>query len=271
MLSTLFVLGAAHTELAAPPKEAATACPDGENWVNQMYDNPGKTTCECYPVNDQCLTDKHCELKPECGSYAAGLPNVVYQGDTIPEGAAFSDEEFNRLVKLTHHGPGAAMGRSGFDLADWKNAVIKSLRLPKVTPARLRCDEETRGQMSDDLKEVMGDCVESPAELVKLHGLGSIAPSWAPKTTTLACEPMPVGKVDVSCHRLNCEDQTLVCHNGHGATVYEALTTDGGIVNLHCHDWTDAGEAKLRCHAVAEGDRLYMTKPSSPMTHHISQ
>jgi len=181
-----------------------------------------------------------------------------------------SDKDFRDLVKLTHHGPGAAMGQKGFELQDWKNAVIKTVRLPVNTPERLRCDEESRSKLDEETLKVMGECVFSNAELVKKHGLGSISPSWAHKVSTLACEPQPIGKVDVSCHQLNCNEETMICHPGHDATVYEALTNEGEIINLHCHEWTDEdAQDKQRCHAVAEGDRVYMQKSNAAASHTV--
>jgi len=173
-----------------------------------------------------------------------------------------SDSEYHKLLKLTHHHLGAALGRKGFELKDWKNAVIKAFPLPNKAPKRLEkdCDPAVRAKMSEEEAHLIGDCFRGESELVVRHGLGSTSPTWSAKTCRLACEPKPVAKVELSCHRTCASEDTMVCHEAHDATVYEALTTDGKIINLHCHEWLEGTEKRQRCHAAAEGDRVF-TKP----------
>jgi len=178
-----------------------------------------------------------------------------------------SDAEYKKLLKLTHHNLGAALGRKGFELKDWKDAVIKAFPLAPKPPARLakQCDPEEREKMDSEEKHLTGDCFKGESELVVRHGLGSVAPTWPTKTTSLACEPKPIAKVELSCHRMCSERSQMVCHEAHDATVYEALTTDGNIMNLHCHEWLEGTEKRQRCHSAAEGDRVY-TKPLAKRT-----
>merc|ERR1719410_172873 len=56
------------------------SCGPGETWVNHIYDNPGKTTCECYPMNDPCLADGACEIYPEC-SRLTPSEDVIFLDD----------------------------------------------------------------------------------------------------------------------------------------------------------------------------------------------
>merc|ERR1719433_1203703 len=55
------------------------SCGRGLQWVNHIYDNQGKTTCECYPIGDQCLKDEQCEKYPECANLEPS-DDVIFYG-----------------------------------------------------------------------------------------------------------------------------------------------------------------------------------------------
>jgi len=86
--------------------ENVKSCPSGTQWVNHKYDNPGKTTCECYPVGDPCLKDEQCEEYPEC-SQLEPSEDVVFLGHYT------SQEEAIKLIKTCPEGKSWANRMSG--------------------------------------------------------------------------------------------------------------------------------------------------------------